>query len=104
MADRIRYPETWSLIERNRLDAMFVEARAKGLWFSHKSMAVVPVWFSPDELQELQLAGKFMWSSENWQLRDPQEELNHIKARLAGVQSELDAFVARIAKSKDGNV
>lgn len=54
------------------LQPMFEEARKKGLWFYSYYQCM---WFSPEELEAAHKENRFIWSKENWKLRDPRELL-----------------------------
>lgn len=82
----------------DQLIALFVRARAEGLWFYSSYQ---DLWFSPDELTAEHAAGRFRWGPENWQLRPPAE---YLKARWEAVCAAQDAYRAatrRVAGSKE---
>lgn len=98
MSERIPYPERWPQGARDALDAMFAEARAKRLWFFHGGMSG-PLWFSPDELEAKQKNKRFIWSAENWKLRDPAEYVASLDHKIASLQNERADVLGRIAES-----
>jgi hypothetical protein len=53
------------------LDALIVEARAKGMWLWFEPH---DVWRSPDELA-VESASFRQWGPEYWKLRDPKERI-----------------------------
>ena len=67
------------------MEEMFAEARKTGKWFycSYQSL-----WWSPDRLAAEQAAGRFRWSPDNFQLRDPQEYLAQARSRTQAAQAE----------------
>jgi hypothetical protein len=79
------------------LEPMFKEARERGFWFY---TSYHDLWFSPDELEQAQSEGRFMWGAVNWQLRNPYERLNELDARTRNAQQARDDFMQRIRKSE----
>lgn len=77
------------------LQPLFEEARSKKLWF-HSNYQ--DLWFSPTELLEAQMQGKFIWSAENWQLRNPNEHILYLGAKKEAIEKEILAFTLRILK------
>lgn len=78
---------------REDMIEMFREARAKGLWFyTHYQN----LWFSPDELESNQKDGLFRWGPTNWQLRDPQECEQDLRAKIADAEAALELFKKKI--------
>lgn len=61
-----------------QLHDLIEQARAerKWLWCRYQDL-----WFSPDQLQEQNRNGKFLWGPVNWQLRDPAERIAEAKRR-----------------------
>lgn len=88
--ERIRYPDSWTELDRQKLDALFEQARREHLWFFHRGLDG-PLWFTPDELQANQEKGSFVWGCPNWQLRPPMELL----AQLIASRNEASAAVDR---------
>lgn len=99
---RITYPDSWDQINRDELDHLFDVARTKGLWFFHNSLAVGPMWFSPDELEDQQKRGQFIWGAGNWRLRDPQEYLDEVSRAVVVATETRDRVADRIHKAKAG--
>jgi hypothetical protein len=77
---------------RQLLLLLIEEARRGGLWLHAKSH---DLWFSPDELESLNLAGQFLWGPVNWTLRDPKEHVAQIRQRITGLEKELASFAGR---------
>jgi hypothetical protein len=73
-------------------EALIEEAKAAGLWLNCHDL-----WFPPEDLQNLNKAGRFRWGASNWTLRDPMERLAEIDAHISRVHAEREAFAARIA-------
>lgn len=92
---RIKYPDSWSQVDRDALDALFERARREGLWFFHNGISG-QFWYSPDELQAEQENGKFIWGAVNWQLRDPHDYLRQANAAIEAAHKEYDAISIRI--------
>ncbi len=87
--------EEWSQHDRDALAALFVEAHAKGLWFFHGGLSG-PLWFSPNELEKEQAAGRFVWGAVNWRLRNPRERLVQIDDEIESLIREKHKFIERI--------
>lgn len=66
---------------------LFEKARKDGLWF-HCSYQ--DLWFTPDQLEAEQKAGRFRWGRVNWTLRDPHERLEQAHHRRDAAQSEVN--------------
>lgn len=96
---RINYPESWPQSARDELDAMFAEARAKGLWFYISSLTVSEMWFSPDELEAEQKNGKFIWGAVNWRLRPPHEMIAEKAREVENARNSYDRAIARLRHS-----
>lgn len=75
------------------LKPLIAEARAKRLWlWCHYQ----DLWFSPAELEAQNNNGKFLWSAENWRLRDPNECLQAALQRLAAAEADVRRIRDRI--------
>ncbi len=92
---RINYPDNWNPADRDALDALFYRARKDGLWFFHGGMAG-PLWFSPDELEEAQKRGGYVWGAPNWTLRDPKDQLKMAGEALKRAQAEHDRILNKL--------
>lgn len=69
----------------DELRKLTAQARAEGKWlWCHYQ----DIWFSPDQLDEQNAVGKFIWGPVNWQLRDPKERLAEAKARVDRANEE----------------
>lgn len=85
----------WADDSKDKLRKMFAEARTKRLWFNNSSLAGT-FWFSPDELQAEQEAGKFHWGAVNWKLRDPKDRIRELSDQIAAAQKEIIEMHRRI--------
>jgi hypothetical protein len=108
ISTRIVYPSIWPPGQQRQLDNLFIEARAKGLWFYHNSISVGPLWFTPDELQAENEKDQFVWAADNWQLRPPLEALSEAQRRFLAARDELartkDKVLGAVLKpAKEGN-
>jgi hypothetical protein len=76
------------------LKELIEQARKEGkwLWCHYQDL-----WFSPDQLEAENAAGKFRWGPVNWKLRDPQERLSEAERRLASAAAERDQIAKSIA-------
>ncbi len=77
------------------LAPLLEEARQKGLWFYSPYQGL---WFSPDELESLQKEGRFRWGPDNWELRDPRENLAHLRTKAAIANNEAMEFAKKIGE------
>jgi len=68
------------------LAPLFSEARQKGLWFFSPYQQL---WFSPQQLQNQQAKGKFLWGAVNWQLRNPMEMVQQAENDVAKATKHL---------------
>ena len=92
---RINYPPNWTQRDRDELDQLFAEARAKGLWFYHGGLSGT-CWFTPDELQQAQEGGAFIWGAVNWKLRPPTELLDQYDKHISTLMSERQSVEKRM--------
>lgn len=95
---RIEYPSTWAKISRDELDTLFDNATEQGLWFFHQSLAGV-FWFSPEELNDQQQRGNFIWGAPNWKLRDPREYLDQVLTEVQTAQANYLKVRDRLVKA-----
>ena len=76
------------------LKPLFDLAETQKLWFwSHQH----DLWFSPDDLKELQRNGRFVWGSDHWELRDPKEKLDRLKHLAENAARDVKDFEKRIS-------
>lgn len=54
------------------------------------------LWFSPAELRHANDNGRFNWSPENFELRDPQDLLEQKRYALNVAQADLEAAERRV--------
>jgi hypothetical protein len=81
------------VIARLGLTDLFERAGRDGTWFwSHYQ----GLWLSPAELRKAIGEGRFRWSAENWELRDPEDQLAAYDAEAADLAKRREAFAARI--------
>lgn len=76
---------------------LFKQARTEGKWFFSSYQQL---WFSPDELEATQRAGRFRWGPDNWRLRDPTEYLAESKRTLDAAREEHERRFLKIAGIK----
>lgn len=101
--ERIKYPADWPQDQKDALDKLFIEARAKKLWFYCPFGGGSPLWCTPDELQEAQGKGKFIWGHVNWELRDPRELVAAINLKMTQLQQELTRIERKITKDQQAD-
>lgn len=76
-----------------QLRPMFERARAEKLWFRSGYQGL---WFSPNELAELNRQGRFLWGAVNWELLDPLEHLKTLDQAIARAEKEKEDFLKRL--------
>jgi hypothetical protein len=77
---------------RQALLPVIEEARRAGLWLNS---GYQDLWFSPDELESLNLAGQFLWGPANWTLRDPKGHVAQMRKQITAAERELASFAGR---------
>jgi len=75
------------------LENLFDLAETQKLWFWSRKH---DLWFSPDDLKELQSTGRFVWGKDNWELRDPREKLDRLKRLAKNSANDVKEFEKRI--------
>src|SRR5690349_4961814 len=90
---RIEYPDSWPQSDRDELDRLFEEARAKSLWFHAHHLRL---WLSPDELQAKQEGGHLLYGPINWELRRPEDRLKQLLLNVHLASREVLEFSARM--------
>ncbi len=83
------------------LAPLFAEAARTGAWFH---CTYQNLWFAPEELRAEQAAGRFRWGPGNWKLRDPQERVAELLAKIDEALAARKAFEARVAKSRQARL
>ena len=76
------------------LKPLFDLAKIQKLWFWSRYQ---DLWFSPDDLKELQSKGRFIWGKDNWELRDPKEKLDRLKHLAENAARDVKDFEKRIS-------
>lgn len=73
------------------LKALTEKARSekKWLWCSYQD-----IWFSPDQLDAENAAGRYRWGAINWKLRDPAERVAEAKRRVDAATAEFQRIQA----------
>ncbi len=66
------------------------------LWFFLSYQAV---WLTPDELEREHQRGRFIFSTCNWQLRDPVERLAQYDEAIADLTKERRRHLDRMAEA-----
>ena len=91
--ERCYYPEDYEIGDEMSLQELIAQARQEGKWLhcSYQDM-----WFSPDELEKENSNGKFRWDSSNFQLRNPDEELLLLSAKIRTAQKNYHDFANRM--------
>lgn len=76
------------------MEPYFAQAQTNGWWFrSHYDR----VWFTPQELREAMLSGRFLWGPENWVMMDPRQELHEIGARIVKENEAYNRWLKRLS-------
>jgi len=77
------------IIWKMRLAALIDEARKTGKYlYAHNLHGTF--WFSPDDLAAENAQGRYVWSAENWSLRDPSECLRDAMRAVQVHKTKLD--------------
>ncbi len=84
------YDEPW----KHELSAFIDEAEKRGLWLY---ASYHQLWFSPAELRAEHVNGKFMWSAENFKIRDPQERLDQLDLEAESIAKARENMTSRIS-------
>ena len=71
----------------NGLKPLFEKAKKEGLWFNCHYQ---DLWFSPEELEERQAKGEFMWGAVNWTLKNPKGHLKSLERIAASAKKEAE--------------
>ena len=75
--------------------AIIEQARSEGQWLF---MEYQNTWFSPDELEEKNAEGDYVWGH-SLKIADPQEHLDELKYDVAYGIKILEEFKKRVSKS-----
>jgi len=67
------------------LDELIGRARQEGKWLWCRYHGL---WFSPDQLEAENAAGRFRWGPESWKLRDPKEYLTEAEALVSAALAQ----------------
>ena len=78
------------------LQPMFEKAEKEHLWFWSERRGM---WFSPQELRKEHSNGKYLWGPENWELKDPNVELNLMQTRIDNTLVNMREFKKRMSIS-----
>ncbi len=74
------------------MEPLFEKAKQDNLWL-HSSYQ--DLWFSPEELEELQSQGKHLWWAENWVLKSPHEKIAELERYKQNLDKEIEAIKAK---------
>lgn len=69
------------------------EAKEKCLWFHFPRVAV---FLSPDELEQHQKEGRYIWGTKNHVLIEPAEIINRKQQQIQRINDEIDELRKRI--------
>lgn len=77
----------------DELEPLFEKAEKEDLWFycSYQNL-----WFSPDDLRKRHKNGQYIWSIDNWELRDPKEKLAMLEEKKIKIQKEIDELKTKL--------
>lgn len=81
------------MIFKSHLSELIESARQQDLWLHCNYQ---DLWFSPDELEEQNIKGKFLWSVENWTLQDPHVKLERLMENIQDAKKTYNDFRARM--------
>jgi hypothetical protein len=85
----IQYSDKWTQQDQDDLDLMFIEAKRLNMWFYSQNLTGTH-WFSPDELDQEQAKGNYLWGKVNWTLKHPETYLRQLLDELKTKSAELD--------------
>jgi hypothetical protein len=74
------------------LNPLIDQAEADGLWLH---CAYQDLWFSPQELRDLNAKDQFLWGSVNWTPRPPSVHLAQLKQALKNAGEAYESFRLR---------
>ena len=57
------------------LEPLFEKAEKEGLWFYYNNY---DLWFTPEKLKENHKNDKFVWGTNNWELKNPTEKIKDL--------------------------
>ena len=77
----------------NELEPLFAEAEKNGLWFR---CLYQDMWFTPQELREAHKEDRFVWGACNWELKNPQEIIDQLNARVVNMVKNINAEIESI--------
>ena len=75
------------------LEPLFIEAITDGKWFYCRYR---DLWFSPAELREYHMQGRFIWGVSNWALRFPDDAVEAIDRDIDRLTEGRDDLISRI--------
>ena len=78
------------------LQPLFESAEAENLWFYHNSVEEGEVWYSPQQLREVQGEGRCIWSPEHWELRSPIDYMKLLHIKTEALVNEYNDMAERL--------
>lgn len=79
------------------LSELIAEARKQSKWLH---CAYQNLWFSPDDLEACNKAGRFRWGAVNWTLRDPKERIAQAVADRVAAEREEQRIRSAVASGR----
>lgn len=75
------------------LEQLIEQARTEGKYiFCYYQQ----LWFSPDELEQLNKQGQFRWGAVNFALRDPQERLDGMYVSVEKMKRDIQSLQSKM--------
>ncbi len=79
------------------LAPLFKKAEDHGLWFHSRYQ---DLWFSPSELRHEHENDRLLFSAENWQLKNPQLQIDYLESKVRSAEKDLENFKRRVARCR----
>jgi hypothetical protein len=83
------------------MKSLFERAIKEGLWFYQR---YYDMWFSPKELKQLNKEGHYKLLPKDWELRNPQEIIDHYKWKIVVIKKQIKKIKERIKKNNDDKI
>lgn len=80
------------------LEPLFERAEKEGLWFK----TVGATWLTPMELRANHEKGYYVWVPDNWELKSPDEFLDHLEKDKFLAESDYRTALDRVEKFRRG--
>lgn len=72
---------------------LFKAAKDGGKWFRSHYQGII---FTPEELEDAQAHGRYLWGAKNWELISPHDEKKRLASKVKNAKLELVMFEQRM--------